>query len=212
MGEPSGASTFLSQADFARRRGVSRKAVTAWKQKGLLVVAETGLVDVVRSEWNLDQRPPTYRGGVTHRPVRAVSGNNRSGNAAPASKASPKPEARPAPPSPADAEWSDDFDPDAPDLPLSEAIRRKENHLGLLRKQEFEQKGHNLVDRSAAERLFFESARDLRDAWLSWPARVSVIMASELKVDARTLTTALTAHVQQHLSELGDPTADLAQD
>lgn len=66
---------FLSQADFARHRGVSRKAVTSWKQKGLLVLSETALIDVEQTKWSLDQRPAVNRGGVTHRPVRAVTGN-----------------------------------------------------------------------------------------------------------------------------------------
>ena len=58
MSEP----TSLTQAEFARHRKVSKKTVTLWKQKGLLVLLDTGLVDVERTEWNLDQRPPTYRG------------------------------------------------------------------------------------------------------------------------------------------------------
>ena len=66
---------FLIQADFARRRGVSRKAVTGWKQKGLLVFSDVGLIDVEASEWNPVQRPASYRRGVTHRPIRAVTGN-----------------------------------------------------------------------------------------------------------------------------------------
>lgn len=66
---------FLTQAEFARRRGVSRKSVTAWKAKGLLVLAEDGKVNVSETEWKLDDRPATYRGGVTHRPVRAKTGN-----------------------------------------------------------------------------------------------------------------------------------------
>jgi transcriptional regulator with XRE-family HTH domain len=65
-----------------------------------------------------------------------------------------------------------------------------------------------LVSREAAEKLFFDTARDFRDAWLAWPARIAVGMADELKVDPRALTTILNAHVKQHLSELGDPPAE----
>ncbi|WP_157091502.1 hypothetical protein [Methylobacterium nodulans] len=43
--------------------------------------------------------------------------------------------------------------------------------------------------------------------WLAWPARVAIVMADELKVDPRVLTTILTTHVHQHLAELGEPTA-----
>lgn len=204
---------FLSQAEFARHRGVSRKAVTGWKQKDLLVFSEAGLVDVEASEWNLDQRPANYRGGVTHRPVRAVPGNTVS--AEPKAPAKPKPdtwqtigEAMPRPGAVPTEGDDDEAGLDPTNLPLPLAIRRKENFLGLQRKQEVEKNEGKLVDREAAEKLFFDQARDVRDAWLSWPARVAIPMADELKVDPRALTAILNAYVKQHLSELGDPEAD----
>ncbi|NEU14653.1 hypothetical protein G3T14_21450 [Methylobacterium sp. BTF04] len=208
-------SKFLSQADFARHRGVSRKAVTGWKQKDLLVFSDAGLIDVEASEWNLDQRPSNYRGGVTHRPVRSAPGNTAT--AEPKAPAKPKPDtlqklgaAMPEPgagPS-GDPDEDGQFDPNGVDLPIPLALRRKENYLGLQRKQEVEKNDKKLVDREAAEKLFFDTARDFRDAWSSWPARVAVTMADELKVDPRALTTILNAYVKQHLSELGDPPAE----
>lgn len=207
----------LTQAEFARHRGVSRKAVTGWKQKGLLVLTDTGLIDVEGSEWNLDQRPANYRGGVTHRPVRAVPGNTLPPK--PKAPAKPKPDtwqtigdAMPRPgaaPSGTEGNEDDEAGLDPTNLPLPLAIRRKENFLGLQRKQEVERNDRKLVDREAAEKLFFDTARDFRDAWLSWPARIAVVMADELKVDPRALTTILNAHVKQHLSELGEPSAEL---
>jgi hypothetical protein len=203
-------SKFLTQAEFARHRGVSRKAVTGWKQKGFLVFSEAGLIDVEASEWNLDQRPASYRGGVTHRPVRAAPGN--TAHAAPKAPAKPKPDTwrtlGEALPQPAAAQVDGDAGEgpaDPTNLPLPEAIRRKENFLGLQRKQEVEKNEKKLVDRAAAEALFYETARDLRDAWLAWPARVAIEMADELKVDARALTPVLTAYVNKHLAELGEP-------
>ena len=197
---------FLSQAEFARHRGVSKKAVTVWKQKGLLVLGEDGRVNVDETEWKLDDRPSRYRGGVTHRPVRAVSGNS-SAAPRPAKVTPPRPaSARPAD---TDDEQESDVDFSAPDLKLAEAVRRKENYLGLQRKQEFEKNEGALVDRAAALKLFFDTSRENRDAWRSWSARIAVTMADELGVDARLLTTVLTAYVQQHLVELGEPQADL---
>lgn len=201
---------FLSQAGFAKRRGVSKKTVTVWKQRGLIRLTDAGDVDVEASEWNLDQRPPTYRGGVTHRPVRDAQVTRQ----APAPKPKPQAAGRPKPTVRSlDLGESDDdlppYDPDSSELPLAEAVRRKENWLGLQRKQIVETEAERLVDRATAEALFFDTARNLRDAWLSWPARVAVVMADELGIDARALTTVLTAHVQQHLAELGEPQADL---
>jgi hypothetical protein len=37
-----------------------------------------------------------------------------------------------------------------------------------------------LVDRARAETLVFRLAREERDAWVTWPARVAALMASEL--------------------------------
>jgi hypothetical protein len=198
----------MSQAEFARRRGVSKKTVTEWKGKGLLAMTADGKVDVEASEWNLDQRPASYRGGTAHRPVRTVPKPEPDPREAKAERAKPKP-AEASSPRPSDGDEDGDPDPDAENLPTPEAIRRKENFLGLQRKQEFNRKQGQLVDRAAAEKLFFDTARNLRDAWANWPARIAVVMADELKVDARTLNTVLTAHVQQHLRELGEPEADL---
>ncbi|ACL58752.1 hypothetical protein [Methylobacterium nodulans] len=70
-----------------------------------------------------------------------------------------------------------------------------------------EQQGR-LIERAAAEKLFFDTARELRDAWLAWPARIGIELAAELGIEARVLTQALTNHVNRHLSELGEPMGD----
>lgn len=201
----------MTQAAFARRRGVSKKTVTEWKQSGLLTMTEAGLVDVDASEWSLDQRPANYRGGITHRPVRTIPKVEQDPRERPALRPT---QATSAPPGRAesdqDAEGPEDpleFDPENPNLPLNQAAARKENHLGLLRRQEYLTKQGKLVDRSEAEAAFFDEARATRDAWIGWPARVGIEMADVLQVDGRTLTQVLTTYVQQHLAELGEPTS-----
>ncbi|MGW5957094.1 hypothetical protein [Methylorubrum thiocyanatum] len=212
---------FLSQADFARARNVSRKTVTGWKQKGLLVLAEDGKIDVEATEWNLDQRPATYRGGVTHRPVRGRDGNNASrAEAKPkvASKPATQPTARPAPGLSGEDQGDDqgddgsEIDWDDPNLSLAQAAQRKENYLGLLRKLDHAVKQGLLVDRPAAEAAFFEEGRAFRDALIAWPARISIEMAEEIRIDpntgkadARELTQVLAAYVNTFLAELGEP-------
>ncbi len=191
----------MTQAEFARHRGVSKAIVTKWKGQGLLAVTADGRVEVEATEWNLDQRPATNRGGTTHRPIRAIP------------RAEPDPRERPAPrqapPPEPDDESGDapEFDPENPNLSLAAAAQRKENHLGLLRRQEYLTKQGKLVDRAEAEAAFFDEARAMRDAWLAWPARVGIEMADALKVDARTLTQVLASYVQQHLAELGEPSS-----
>ena len=50
----------------------------------------------------------------------------------------------------------------------------------------------------------FWLARDERDAWVNWPARVVAMMAAELEVDAHKLHTVLERHVREHLNELAE--------
>ncbi len=197
----------MNQAEFARHRGVSKAIVTKWKGLGLLKLTDAGLVDVNATEWELDQRPAKYRGGVSHRPIRATVRDESDPREKPE-----RPKPKPAPRSaeiPVTPDEPLDFDPDDPNLDLQEAVRRKENFLGLQRKQDYEVKQGELVNRSAAETLCFDLARDYRDAWEAWPSRIATIMADQLGVDARTLTTVLTAHVLEHLQQLGEPETTL---
>jgi hypothetical protein len=61
-----------------------------------------------------------------------------------------------------------------------------------------------LVDRARAVAQVFKLARDERDAWVNWPARVAAIMAAELELDTHKLHTVLERHVREHLSELAE--------
>jgi hypothetical protein len=61
-----------TKAAFARRHGVNRSTVQKWQDKGLLVIAPDGMVNVEATQWNLDQRPAKYRGGTAHRSVRTA--------------------------------------------------------------------------------------------------------------------------------------------
>ena len=206
-----------TKADFARRHDVHRGTVTKWEAKGLLVLTPDGLVDVEATEWNLDQRPETYRGGKAHRPIRSTPEEAADPRERPPRSREPPTEPGPArqpiPQRPGDPDdRTDDYDPDAHDLPTAQAIRRKENFLGLYRRQEVLKNDRTLVDRLAANAEFFEQARQNRDSWLAWPARVAIPMAEEIKVDPvtgkvdyRVLTTVLATFVRQHLAEMGEP-------
>ena len=69
-----------------------------------------------------------------------------------------------------------------------------------------------LVDRARAETLMFRLARDERDGWVTWPARVAALMASELtaalgdgsEVEAAVMQKVLEAHVRAQLDSLAD--------
>ena len=61
-----------------------------------------------------------------------------------------------------------------------------------------------LVDRSQAIAHVFKLARAERDAWMSWPSRISSQMAADLDIDAHALHVALEEQVRQHLKELAE--------
>ena len=69
-----------------------------------------------------------------------------------------------------------------------------------------------LIDRARAETLMFRLAREERDAWVTWPARVAALMASELtaalgdgiEVEAAVMQKVLETHVRAQLDSLAE--------
>jgi hypothetical protein len=80
----------------------------------------------------------------------------------------------------------------------NEVLKAQERRLRLQR-----MKGE-LVDRAKAVAQVFKLAREERDAWVNWPARVAAMMAAELGVDAHKLHTVLERHVRDHFGELAE--------
>ena len=81
---------------------------------------------------------------------------------------------------------------------VNEVVKAQTNKVRLARL-----KGE-LVERSQVVAHVFKLARDERDAWLNWPARVSAQMAATLAVDPHAMHLALEAAVRDHLRELGE--------
>ncbi len=78
-------------------------------------------------------------------------------------------------------------------------------HLARLRLQRM--KGE-LIDRARTTAMVFRLAREERDTWINWPARVAALMASELGVEAHAMQKALESHVRAHLAELTEVKAE----
>ena len=173
---------FVSQAEFAKLRGVSRKTVTIWKQKGQIVIAPDGRVDVVASEARLAERPATYRGGV----VSHVE-----------------------PPEPIDviddatADDGDELgDSNDGDLPLAAAVRRKENYLGLLRKHEFEVARGEWVRIEDVGLHVEREYATIRERLLSIPGKLA---ASLVGMDRVEIEAAIRREMSEALNELHAP-------
>lgn len=78
-------------------------------------------------------------------------------------------------------------------------------HLAKLRLQRMR---GELVERAKATALVFRLAREERDAWLNWPARVASLIAAELGVEAHAVQKLIEAHVRGHLAELTELRAE----
>lgn len=83
------------------------------------------------------------------------------------------------------AQWRRETLTPRPSVPVSlnEAKRRKETALAELRELELRKRQGELVEVSAIERQAFETGRQVRDALLSLPERLSGIFAAEPQQD-----------------------------
>ncbi len=80
----------------------------------------------------------------------------------------------------------------------NEVLKAQERKLRLSRL-----KGE-LIDRARATAQVFTLARQERDAWVQWPARVAADMAAELELETHAVQTALESAVKAHLAELAE--------
>ena len=80
----------------------------------------------------------------------------------------------------------------------NEVLKAQERRVRLQR-----MKGE-LVDRAKAVAQVFRLAREERDAWVNWPARVAAMIAAELEVDPHKLHRVLERQVREHLAELAE--------
>lgn len=65
-----------------------------------------------------------------------------------------------------------------------------------------------LIERARALALVFRLAREVRDAWVNWPARSSALMAADLGVEPAAMQKVLEKHVRAHLDELAEVRPD----
>ncbi len=89
-------------------------------------------------------------------------------------------------------------------LDKADAETVRENFVALKRKLELEVASGTLVEVDPLRRQLFTMWRAQRDAWQTWPVRVSAIMADELGIEEGRLLAALERHVRLQLSELSD--------
>ncbi|TNF21264.1 MAG: hypothetical protein EP318_07955 [Rhodobacteraceae bacterium] len=185
----------MSERQYAAHVGLSRGAIQKAKAAGRLVLNEDGSIDATASD---KRRTETTDPSKTRKP--------------PAPKLKPVPEA-------AVAAVGDTLREQGLSTPAvgggttflqaktaNEVLKAQERRIRLQKL-----KGE-LVDRARAETLMFRLARDERDAWVTWPARVAALMASEItaalgdgcEVEAALMQKVLEAHVRAQLDSLAE--------
>jgi hypothetical protein len=173
----------LSIRAYARQRGISHVAVLRAVKQGQVVLEPDGTVDPGKADasWERSSDPARRKAPVEKlRPVaEAAVGSVRE---------TLKEQGLP-------------FSGNLTFVQARTAHEIAKAHLARLRLQE---RRGELVDRAKAAALVFRLAREERDAWLNWPARVAALMAAELGVEAHPMQKVLEMHIRAQLSELSE--------
>lgn len=173
----------LSIRAYARHRGVTDTAVHKAIRAGRITPEADGTIDAVSADAQWTRNSAPSRAGTQARAPRVAV--------------------------PESVDTGRDAGTGATTLPpggasllqartVNEVVKAQTNKVRLARL-----KGE-LVERSQVVAHVFKLARDERDAWLNWPARVSAQMAATLEVDPHAMHLALEAAVRDHLRELGE--------
>jgi hypothetical protein len=177
----------LSIRAYARRRGVSHVAVLRAIKQGRVPVEPDGTIDPAKADasWQRSTDP----GRAKSKPKPSAEKLRPVGEAALGSvRETLKEQGLPA-------------GGNVTFVQARTAHEIAKAHLARLRLQRM--KGE-LVDRARATALVFRLAREERDSWLVWPARVAAMIAAELGVEAHEVQKLIEAHVRGHLAELAE--------
>ena len=185
----------MSERQYAAHVGLSRGAIQKAKAAGRLVLHADGSIDAAASDR-----------------LRAEATDASKTRKAPAPKLKPVPEAAVV----AVGDTLREQGLTAPAVGGGTTFLQAKTANEVLKAQErrirLQKLKGELVDRARAETLMFRLARDERDAWVTWPARVAALMASELtaalgdacEVEAALMQKVLEAHVRAQLDSLAE--------
>lgn len=188
----------VTQAEFARLRGVSRKAVTKWKSRGLLVLTEGGLVVVAETNKRLDDRPTLNRGGA------ASSAPKPSSGSGPRASRSKEPRSG-EPPRSSVLDSTPEGQAMTQGLTHADAARVKEIALARRQMQAFEREQGKLVDIETVARLVEQEYAVVRERLLAIPGKMAAKLVDRTRSE---IEAALQEEVTEALDELHDPDFD----
>jgi len=178
----------LTQAEYARRTGLTQSRVSYLVRDGHVVLFADGSIDAEATDRRLErlQMERTRRRQSVARQKRIVATSVSPGD--PAQEA------------------------DAPvgETGMTYLEAKTGNEVVRYQRAVLELRHYRgqLVSADAVERTSREIAQAVRDAWLTWPSRVAPLMAERLGVASHAMHEALSAAVRDHLVELSKEVSD----
>ncbi|MGC9420093.1 MAG: hypothetical protein ACP5DC_10340 [Halothiobacillaceae bacterium] len=191
----------LSERQYAARVGLSRGAIQKAKDAGRLVLHADGSIDPEASDTRRAETTDPSKSRAKAKP-----------SAAGKARIKPVPEAAVA----AVGDTLKEQGMAAPAVGGGTTFLQAKTANEVLKAQErrirLQKLKGDLVDKARAETLIFRLAREERDAWVIWPARVAALMASELAaalgegitVEVAVMQKVLEAHVRAQLDSLAE--------
>lgn len=176
----------MSVRAYARHRGVSHVAVLKAIQSGRIPQEADGSIDPAKADaaWEA-QSDPAKRPALVERQAPKQPGS------------SPAPLPSPAPSAPADP-------PQPPGMSFAQARTAHEIAKAQRARIQVQRLKSEMVERNSAMNLVFKLARQERDAWINWPARVAALMAAQMGIDVSIVQKILETQVRAHLDELSE--------
>jgi hypothetical protein len=177
----------MSERAYAAHAGISRGAVQKARASGRLVLHADGSIDAAASDARRVQATdPSMQRDRHHPSLRPVPEAAVGGLPAPSATGGMGASA------------------DAKGVTYLQARTANEVLKAQERRIRLQKLKGEMVDRARATALVFRLARQERDAWAGWPARIAAMMAADLGISAHQMQSVLESHVRQHLGELGD--------
>ena len=167
---------FMTKAEYARHRGVSKPYITKLAQNGVLVM-RGGKVDVRATDTVLDDKP--------------------------VDDVEPPPAARPPASAPPSRSAADTL-PQAGGASFGQARTIEMVFRAKLRRLEFETKQGRLIEADAVRRRIAENVRALRDGLLGLPDRITSSIAAETGMEHRKVHVLLTTEITRELEALAN--------
>jgi len=177
----------MSERQYAAHAGVSRGAVQKARAAGRLVLFADGSIDAEASD--------TRRAVTTDPTKQRAHATARTGGVKPVPNAAV---------GSVRETLKEQGLPSGPKVTYVEARTAREIAMAHLMRLKLQERKGELVDRARATALVFRLAREERDSWLNWPARVAALIAADLGVEAHPVQKLMEAYVRGHLSELAD--------